>query len=406
MLLRLLSDIYGAIDRAELTLLALFDVSAAFDTVDHDILLKRLHVTFGLSGNFLEWIGSFLHGRSFSVVHGLTRSRWVPAPYGLPQGSVLGPLLYIIYTSGLALLLAEHATLGQLYADDIQAYVHCPASSGASVVRAMGRTLAALEAWMSSNRLRLNPAKTKFIWLGTRQQLARLNLADLAIEFPSYTFSTTVRDLGILLDQELTFAPHLHHLSRACFYQLRQLRTVARSLTTSAATTLVHSFITSRLDYCLTLYSGLPSSRLACLNRVMRSAARLIGRIPKFDHVSKYMLEVLHWLPIRQRIDYRLASLVWRCQLGIAPTYLRDLCWPVSVAQGSRSLRSAGKGVLSVLFARTSTMQSRAFSVVGPVVWNGLPLELRLLPRSLSDTFYNRLKTVLFGRAGVGSTSE
>src|SRR6218665_861163 len=81
----------------ELTLLALFDVSAAFDTVDHNILLKRLNVTIGLSGSFLGWIGSFLHERTFSVVHGSTRSRWVPAPYGLPQGSVLGPLLYIIY---------------------------------------------------------------------------------------------------------------------------------------------------------------------------------------------------------------------------------------------------------------------------------------------------------------------
>jgi hypothetical protein len=111
---------------------------------------------------------------------------------------------------------------------------------------------------MSSNRLRLNPAKTKFIWLWTRQQLAQHNLADLATEFHSYTFSSTVRDLGILLDQKLTFAPHLHHLSRACFYQLHQLRAVVRSLTTSAATTLVHSFITVRLDYCLSLYSGLP----------------------------------------------------------------------------------------------------------------------------------------------------
>ena len=145
---------------------------------------------------------------------------------------------------------------------------------------------------------------------------------------------------------------------------------------------------------------------LTCLDRILRPTARLIGRIPKFDHVSNYMLESLHWLPIRQRIEYRIASLVWRCQLGLAPTYLLDLCRPVSEAQGSRSLRSAGKGVLTVPFARTSTMQSRAFSVVGPVVWNGLPLELRLLPRSLSDTFYNRLKTVLFGRAGVGSTSE
>ena len=98
------------------------------------------------------------------------------------------------------------------------------------------------------------------------------------------------------------------------------------------------------LDYCSSLYSGLPSGRLACLDRVLRSAARLIGRIPKFGHVSNYMLETLHWLPIRQRIVYRIASLVWRCQLGLAPSYLRDLCRPVSGAQGSRSLRSSERG--------------------------------------------------------------
>src|SRR6218665_2536673 len=74
--------------------------------------------------------------------------------------------------------------------------------------------LGKLETWMSSNRLRLNPAKTKFMWFGTRQQLAKLNLDDLANKFPSYTFSATARDLGVLLDQELTFAPHLHRLSR------------------------------------------------------------------------------------------------------------------------------------------------------------------------------------------------
>src|ERR1700735_2971972 len=89
LLLRLLSDIYGAIDRSQLTLLALFDVGAAFDTVDHEILLERLDKSFGLSGAVLSWLKSFLGERSLCVVHGSTRSLWVPAPYGLPQGSVL-----------------------------------------------------------------------------------------------------------------------------------------------------------------------------------------------------------------------------------------------------------------------------------------------------------------------------
>src|SRR6218665_714884 len=239
---------------------------------------------------------------------------------------------YIIYTSGLSTLLAETGAQGQLYADDIQAYIHCRPANASLVVGEMGHVLGKFETWMSSNRLRLNPAKTKFMWLGTRQQLAKLNLDALANKFPSYTFSATARDLGVLLDQEVTFAQHLHRLSRDCCYQLRQLRNVARSITASAATTLVHAFITSRLDYCSTLYTGLPACRLSCLESVMRSAARIFGKIQKFDHVTRYMLDVLHWLPFRQRIQYRVVSLVWRCQLGLAPAYLRDLrdlCRPV-----------------------------------------------------------------------------
>src|SRR6218665_3056340 len=133
--------------------------------------------------------------------------------------------------------------------------------------------------------------------------------------------------------------------------------------------------------------------RLSCLERVMRSAARLIGKIQKFDHVTRYMLDVLRWLPVRQRIQYRVVSLVWRCQLGFAPAYLRGLCRPVSGAQGSRSLRSAERGILVVPFARTASMQNRSFSVAGPRVWNDLPQELRLFPRLCTDTFLGHLKT-------------
>ena len=89
----------------------------------------------------------------------------VPAPYGLPQSSILGPLLYIIYTSGLSTLLAETGAQCQLYADDIQAYIHCRPANASLVIGEMGHVLGKLETWMSSNRLSLNPAKTKFMWL-------------------------------------------------------------------------------------------------------------------------------------------------------------------------------------------------------------------------------------------------
>src|SRR6218665_593748 len=96
---------------------------------------------------------------------------------------------------------------------------------------------------MSSNRLRLNPSKTQYIWLGTRQQLTELDLAAMAVRFPHIAFSLTVRDLGLRLNQQLTFAPHINRgICRDCYYQLRQLRVISRSLTSTATTTLVHTF--------------------------------------------------------------------------------------------------------------------------------------------------------------------
>src|SRR6218665_3593211 len=201
--------------------------------------------------------------------------------------------------------------LGQLYGDDIQAYQHCLASDALVTLSAMSRTIGALGSWMSSYRLRLNPHKTQFIWLGTRQQLAKLHMVALTSAFTHFTFSSTVHDLGVTLDQELTLASHIHSLCRACYYQLRQLRRISLSVTSTTAATLVHSFVTSRLDCCSSLYIGLPATRLNCLDRVLRSAARLIGRVSKFDHISAYMLDVIHWLPFRQRIEFRVAVLVW-----------------------------------------------------------------------------------------------
>jgi hypothetical protein len=113
-----------------------------------------------------------------------------------------------------------------------------------------------------------------------------------------------------------------------------------------------------------------------------------------------------NWLPLKQRIEYRISTLVWRCMLGLAPAYLCYLCSPTLSSHHVRSLRSTEQSLLSVPFARTSTMQSRAYSVVEPSTWNGLPLTLRSVCKNPSQTFLSHLKTVLFSRAEVGSASE
>src|SRR6218665_2842373 len=128
--------------------------------------------------------------------------------------------------------------------------------------------------------------------------------------------------------------------------------------------------------------------------------------MPKYDHISPYMRDILHWLPDRQRIEYRMVALVWRCLLGLAPAYLVDCCGPTQSARSSFTLRSADQGLLHVLFARTYARQKRAFAVVGHSIWNGLPLSIRSLLSTLSQTFLSHLKAVLFGRVGVGSAFE
>src|SRR5688572_15560886 len=127
-------------------------------------------------------------------------------------------------------------------------------------------------------------------------------------------------------------------------------------------------------------------NNVRCLERVLLSAARLVGHFRKFDHVSSYMHDVLHWLPLPQRIAYRVLALVWRCLLGLAPAYLRELCRSTQDVQGRRSLRSSVQGELLVPYARTSIWERHTFSVAGPSTWNGLPLHLCLLPKVLTHS--------------------
>ena len=182
---------------------------------------------------------------------------------------------------------------------------------------------------MASNRLKLNADKTQFIWLGSRQQLLKVEIDSIQLGSGSVSLKSSVNNLGVIFDSQLSMRDHVRHVCRSCFYQLRQLRVVRRSLTFEASAQLAHAFINSRLDYCNSLLAGVGDQLIGQLQSVLRAAARLILQKKKFDRISDDIRNKLHWLPIRQRISFKLCLLVFRCLRGEAPPYLSEMLSPL-----------------------------------------------------------------------------
>jgi hypothetical protein len=259
----------------------------------------------------------------------------------------------------------------------------------------MSACVAEINTWMASNRLKLNPSKTELIWLGSSRRLKHCPMDDLLIAGVTIKPSTHVRDLGVMIDGGLSMDTQIAHLTRTCFYHLRQLRVIRRSLTTDAAHSLVRALVHSRVDYCNGVLAGLPLCHINRLQSILRAAARLVLQLPGWASVSNLMRVQLHWLPFPQRIQFKLCSIVHKCLHNAAPTYLRELCIPVSSLAGRSHLRSAAAGNLRVPPTKTVTIGKRGFSVAAPTAWNNLPINLK--DQSLTfPAFRKLLKTELF----------
>ena len=394
-LLKVQSDILQSLDKGNVTVLVMLDLSAAFDTIDHHILLHRFEHLFRITGLALQWITSYLGNRYQAVVIDGKRSAPVLLQYGVPQGSVLGPKMYTMYTRPLGDVIRNHGPNHHMFADDTQLYVSYCLKTALAETRELGKVNECLrntDSWMEANMLCKNDDKTEVMFFASKHTLKTKDHVVIPVGDSSIKSESCVRNLGVMLDTSMSMDRQVSAVCRSAFAQLRNIGLIRQYLTSYATKSLVNGLVTSRLDYCNALLYGVPQTLMAKLQRVQNCAARIVTRRSRFDHISP-VLKDLHWLPVHRRVQFKTLLYTYKAVHKQAPGYLSDM---ISVRVPTRALRSASTIVLAVP-SRTETKTKfgeRHFKYSSSTLWNDLPIEIRNAP-SLA-IFKTLLKRHLF----------
>ena len=227
--LKIQNDILASMDAGKVTALMLLDLSATFDTIDHTILLRRIK------------LGDCLSSKA-------------DLKFGVPQGSVLSPLLFTFYTTPLSSMICEHAIPHHLYADNSQLYVSFASGDSAAAPNGLQSCLASVQSWMSTNKLKLNPDKTEFLLTGDERQRSKcLSLFPIELFGVKTNPAKSARNLGVVFDKNFTFRSHISAVCSSCFYRMRDLRHIRHHLDLDSAKLLATAFMSSHLDYCNSL---------------------------------------------------------------------------------------------------------------------------------------------------------
>jgi len=232
-ILKVLSDILLAIDSGNLSALVLLDLSAAFDTVDHNIHLHRIEHTYQLGSVALEWFRSYLFGCRQHVRTSSSSSGPAFIMCGVPQGSILGPILFLVYTADLLSMIERHGFIPHLYADDTQILGSCRPSASQDLLTLMSACINKVMVWMRSNQLQLNTAKIEFLWSTTRRRLHQLPQLPLQVGSNHISPPSAVPDLGIYIDSDVSMRSRVAKMVTACYSVLHHMRTIRRSVCSS-----------------------------------------------------------------------------------------------------------------------------------------------------------------------------
>ena len=279
-----------------------------------------------------------------------------------------------------------------MYADDSQIYINFDLNQVAAdeAKCKLESCLADIRTWMKENKLQLNESKTELLIITLSRQSYKIDVKSVKVGNCEVEPANKARNLGATFDSHMTLKPHVSAIVKSCNYQLRRIGLIRKYLSRDASEKLIHAFITSRLDNGNSLLYGLPDYLTDKLQRIHNTAARILTQTKKFDHITPTLRD-LHWLPVKNRIIFKILILTFRCLHGLAPAYLSQLLHPYLPA---RSLRSSNLLLLKITKTRSKSYGDRAFQNSAPKIWNSLPLNIRQCETLAS--FKSKLKEHLF----------
>ena len=359
--------------------MVLIDLQKAFDTVDHGILLSKLEAI-GVTST--SWFKSYLSGREQCVEVDGVRSDFLPINCGVPQGSILGPQLFLLYINDLSISVTCNLSL---YADDSALiFSHSDPSHVASYLSSQ---LTSCKNWLTDNRLSLHIGKTESILFGTSRRLRKVTEYEVQCEGTPVKQVSEVKYLGVHLSSILDGKVHAKHVIKKCGSRLSFLYRYSSLLNFKARQSLCVALIQPHLDYCC-------SSWYNCLTKAWKSKFEVIQRrmirfclsLHHRDHVSLPNFAQLSWFTFSDRVKYFQLSHVFKVKVGKAPSYVADSFFPISSLH-SHSTRSS---VSDYVVPRSLSKAQSSFSFNAMREWNSLPSDLKTIQSE--SAFHSKLK--------------
>ena len=356
------------IDRGYVNAVVFLDLKKAFDTVDHEILLTKMN-RYGIQGKSLDWFKSYLTNRKQRCSVNGCLSDFTTLKCGVPQGTILGPLLFLIYINDLPNCLSF--SVPRMYADDT--HITYAGSDLHLIQSSISHDLEKLSKWLVSNKLTLNATKTEFMLIGSRQRLSTLSdTLELSIDNVPIEKVSSVKSLGIYVDENLTWYLHVDKLCKKIASAIGAIKRVKPFVPQSTLLSIYNSLVQPHFDYCSLVWGNCGKTLSNKLQKLQNRAARVITS-SSYDADVNSLFDKLSWKDLNSQRQIQKALMVFKSLNGLVPEYLTSKFVTRNVS--NYALRdSANK--LVVPFPRTNYMKN-SFSYSGATLWNSLHRKIR-----------------------------